>query len=267
MIKTSTRDREALMKFLEQETGAPSQYLGAPTFAYQIGAYKLLRNADIDCISPPDESFLQHLRESGFLENSITAEGISIPFTTTDPRSRMNLICMLSMRAKLINKAIGQDNAFIIRKGFLQKLKDHNPATLDEFRAEMAHLDAGRNLRGVHILDDRVIFTGFPDTASDAEQQAFRDLATCMVRSSEAQRWVKAASDDIVNEKYAFRVFLVKIGMKGKEYDMTRAILIERLSGDSTYRLPEQKLQFEEKRRIERRRAYERKHENDFIVL
>ena len=38
------------------------------------------------------------------------------------------------------------------------------------------------------------------------------------------------------NEKYAFRCFLLRLNMNGKEYKKDRAILLSRLSGSSAFK-------------------------------
>ena len=148
IIKTRTTDREALIAFLEEATGERAEYFGAPTFKYRIGDNTVLRNADIEAETVPEE-LMASLAASGFLPDEEEIPGIKVPFHTSDAKSRINLICMLAMREKLLSKAVGKDNAFIVRRGFLKKLRKDNPATLDTLRTEMQHLDAGRNLRGI----------------------------------------------------------------------------------------------------------------------
>ena len=41
---------------------------------------------------------------------------------------------------------------------------------------------------------------------------------------------------DAANEKYAMRIWLVRIGMDGDEFKQTRKILMEKLTGHSAFR-------------------------------
>ena len=43
---------------------------------------------------------------------------------------------------------------------------------------------------------------------------------------------------DTTNEKYALRIWLVRMGMGGDEYKASRKILMERLSGHTAFRTP-----------------------------
>ncbi|MBQ1491930.1 MAG: hypothetical protein IIZ39_08205 [Blautia sp.] len=38
------------------------------------------------------------------------------------------------------------------------------------------------------------------------------------------------------NEKYIFRIWLIRLGMAGKEYAQTRKILLEPLAGNSAFK-------------------------------
>ena len=51
------------------------------------------------------------------------------------------------------------------------------------------------------------------------------------------------------NEKYIFRVWLIRIGMQGEEFKTTRKILLENLSGNAAFKTAEQAEAFREKHR------------------
>ena len=136
LIKTSLRNREVLIDFLVNETGEKPKYLGAPGFKYEIGPYTVTRNGDLQLEGSADQAFLDHMRDSGFMEKG-EEEGIKVSFLTNDVTARMNLISLMASKLSLINKAIGEKNAFIIRKGFQKKLKSMNPGDLETFRSAL----------------------------------------------------------------------------------------------------------------------------------
>ena len=43
-------------------------------------------------------------------------------------------------------------------------------------------------------------------------------------------------SKEVINEKYTFRCFLLRLGFIGDEFKMDRKILLENLSGSSAFR-------------------------------
>ena len=50
------------------------------------------------------------------------------------------------------------------------------------------------------------------------------------------QKRVTAKSRAVTNEKYAFRCFLLRLGLIGAKYKTTRKILLRNLSGSAAWR-------------------------------
>ena len=68
------------------------------------------------------------------------------------------------------------------------------------------------------------------------EKKAFRDVAICIGEYAKIikRALFKVAQED--NPKYAFRTWLLRLGMSGEEFKMTRKVLLARLSGSSAFR-------------------------------
>lgn len=248
-IRTRTRDRKALIDFLEAETGQRAQYLGAPGFQYVIGPFTVLRNADIRADDVSGERLLADLELRGFTEEKEkeNERGIVIPMDPDAVLPKVNLLNMVSARGPLISKAIGRPGVLQVSEALIQTMQMENPADSAAFLETMAAGHAGTELRGIRICSDRAVFTGFPLDGPDAG--AARDLAEAMVRAARKQSWVKPVTAKAENEKYAFRAWLLTLGMKGEEYAGTRAALLARLDGDATYRTADQKRTAGKKRR------------------
>ena len=52
------------------------------------------------------------------------------------------------------------------------------------------------------------------------------------------------------NEKYIFRIWLIRLGMAGKEYAQTRKILLEPLAGNSAFKDKAMEERWKEKRKV-----------------
>ena len=50
------------------------------------------------------------------------------------------------------------------------------------------------------------------------------------------QKRVTARAGAVTNEKYAFRCFLLRLGLIGAKYKTTRKILLRNLSGNSAFK-------------------------------
>ena len=66
-------------------------------------------------------------------------------------------------------------------------------------------------------------------------------MVSAIGKEAIAVKRVKLAKPDVENEKYYFRVWLVRIGFFGDEYKTTRKKLLSNLSGNSAFRTDEQR--------------------------
>lgn len=60
-------------------------------------------------------------------------------------------------------------------------------------------------------------------------------LATALVKYIKKHQRVTATEKAVESEKFSLRVWLVKIGLNGAEYKATRAFLLRRLNGNSSF--------------------------------
>ena len=69
---------------------------------------------------------------------------------------------------------------------------------------------------------------------------AFNVFARAVVRERRIPfEIVSPAAQQTENEKYAFRIWLLRLGMNGDEYKQTRKVLMKNLTGHAAFRTPE----------------------------
>lgn len=206
--------RKDMVKAIEQRLGIPARYLGMPTAAYVIGSYRVNRDGSLefDVNTGTDESsdVIDACVMAGFepLEwdkNEDTAEE-GTDLTVTIPRDsitdeeleRVRLIT--DSKAGLIRKALGADSLPIE--------------------------DDGENV-------------SFPWTGADPTPEEY-GAATCLItgiiRLAKELKRVSAKEKEYDNEKYAFRCFLLRLGMVGKEYKTVRKTLLKNFEGSSSFK-------------------------------
>ena len=61
-------------------------------------------------------------------------------------------------------------------------------------------------------------------------------LVTALCDMARNQKRINAKEAEVVNEKYAFRCFLLRLGFISEEYKMERKILLRNLSGSAAFR-------------------------------
>ena len=123
-------------------------------------------------------------------------------------------------------------------------------------------------LKGIYFADDKLIFSGF-GAAPDAQHvQTFTNLAAAMNRMTITQKRVQAKDVDDSNEKYAMRIWLVRIGFGGAEYKAERRILMEHLTGHTAFRNDEERAKWTERQKAKRdaARAAQNEEDNDDAV-
>ncbi|MDL2274077.1 hypothetical protein LJC34_06005 [Oscillospiraceae bacterium OttesenSCG-928-G22] len=87
----------------------------------------------------------------------------------------------------------------------------------------------------VEVLEDGAAFT-YPSLSLQTAVQ----LSVAITRQAGRQRSVCGIVRDTPNPKYAFRCWLLQMGMSGPEHSDCRAELLRRLPGDIAWRDPEQ---------------------------
>ena len=162
-----------------------------------------------------------------------------IPLGAHTGATLRNLVNLIYSRGPLVNQATG--GHFEADAGLIEALKDDRCTytRANFFRAVSDYEDQhGKSLYGLTITPETVSFTGFGEAADVDHLRAFGHLAVMMNNQALHQKRIQAKAVDAVNEKYAMRIWLVRIGMDGEEFKQTRKILMENLTGHSAFRTP-----------------------------
>ena len=210
-------ERKELVEAISEFVVCKAEYQGAPTFAYKIGSCLVDKNGTIEI---PDvksiivESLIEDLAKKGFTpENSVEeteskdapqqiALTIQMPKTLFTPESIENLNRLLEAKGTLIQKALG-----------LQEL----PEAVDE--------------------GDKLSFPWFKVDPKDADLvEAYGKLVCALCDMASKQKRVTSKEQHPVNQRYAFRCFLLRLGFIGAEYKKTRSSLLKNLSGSSSWK-------------------------------
>lgn len=192
-----------------------------------------------------------HIPDSGFgsevREEAAAQEGgepldmaVSLPIGSHTGHTLRNLVNMVYSRGALLGKACGGN--FHVAKELAEILKeDACTATVQTFLKALAdHTETHGGLEGLKITEQQISFTGFPVPADKAHSDAFFQLAAMMNAMALSQKRIQAKEVNTDNEKYAFRIWLLRLGMNGDAYKGTRKVLMENLSGHAAFRTPEE---------------------------
>ena len=170
---------------------------------------------------------------------------LSFPIGQHNGVTLRNLVNLLYSRGKLIGKATG--GHFHVEEGLVDKLKDDRCTfAVMNFINAVSDYEAehGMALEGLKISTEKVTFTGFPTAPDHEHLTAFAQLAVLMNQQAISQKRIQAKDVNDENEKYAFRTWLLRLGMNGPDFKETRKILMKNLTGHAAFRTDEEAQKF-----------------------
>ena len=166
---------------------------------------------------------------------------VSLPLSKHTASSVINLVCMMYARGPLLSLATGGE--FSAEKELTDALLDA-PALLNaeavvKFLQERPTLET--ELKGLRFEEGKVVFDGFGEVEDKAHLDAFTRLAANMNKMAITQKRIQPKKVNAENEKYALRIWLIRLGMNGDDYKADRKILMEHLSGHAAFRTDAEK--------------------------
>ena len=191
--------RKALAQKIGELTGSEVKYLGVPSCGYQIGAYTLDKEAVLHGNELPDE-IRSELQKAGY-----TAEDEPVPLTISMPRDFFgeqgleNLLQIIENKETLLKHALNTESL------------------------------------SVNECEETIEFPWFT-VEKDGDGDAYARFITALCEFAKNLKRVVNKPDTSDNEKYAFRCFLLRLGMIGEEYKPVRRVLLRRLTGSSAFR-------------------------------
>ena len=191
--------RKALAQKIGELTGSEVKYLGVPSCGYQIGAYTLDKEAVLHGDELPDE-IQSELQKAGY-----TAEDEPVALTITMPRDFFgeqgleNLLQIIENKETLLKHALNTESL------------------------------------AVNECEETVEFPWFT-VEKDGDGDAYARFITALCEFAKNLKRVVNKPDTSDNEKYAFRCFLLRLGMIGADYKAARKVLLRNLTGSSAFR-------------------------------
>lgn len=88
----------------------------------------------------------------------------------------------------------------------------------------------------VEATEDEIAFPWFTLTGVDGEAAAYTQFITALCQMAREQTRVLDKPYDGDNDRFAMRIFMVRLGMKGAQYALARKLMLNHLSGNSGWR-------------------------------
>ena len=170
-----------------------------PSIVYHCAAYTAVDAAE-DKLTPTETSEEPAPTEEAMAEADEDSLSISLPRSLFTETALQNLDALLLSKGRLIR------HAFDIRE-----------ATYT-------------------LTDDRITFAWLHGTITDETAKAYAAFISKLCEMARTQKRVTAKEKIVDNEKYAFRCFLLRLGMIGSAYKESRKILLQNLTGSSAFK-------------------------------
>ena len=232
-------ERKAMVGIISKVLGEKPVYCGAPTFSYKIGAFEITKDGSLCFDDATDEATVARvrtaLREEGFMsedwedEASCAATAADEPIqteTAAEPAPTEEAIAepdedslSISLPRSLFTETALQNlDALLLSKGrLIRHAFDIREATYT-------------------LTDDRITFAWLHGTITDETAKAYAEFISKLCEMARTQKRVTAKEKIVDNEKYAFRCFLLRLGMIGSAYKESRKILMQNLTGSSAFK-------------------------------
>ena len=213
--------RKKLVEVVGKALGVTASYCGAPTFSYRVGAFEITREGSVCFGDEADATEVEHvrtaLRGAGFSAEEAESEMataeteeeaaieedkliVSIPRNVLTETGRKNLDALLASKGKLIQKAFNIEKA------------------------------------AYTLTEETIKFAWFHGKIAEDTVRAYTDFISKLCEMAQKQKRAVAKEKPTENEKYAFRCFLLRLGMIGDDYKTSRRILLQNLTGSSAFK-------------------------------
>ncbi len=213
--------RKKLVEIVGSALGEQPVYCGAPTFSYRVGAFEITRDGSICGENAAEvERVRTALREAGFAAEEDetempTAETVAEEDATADDEDKLTISLP---RSFLTETALKNLDALLASKGkLIQKA----------FNIEKA---------AYTLTEETIKFAWFHGKIAEDTVRAYTDFISKLCEMAQKQKRAVAKEKAVENEKYAFRCFLLRLGMIGDDYKTSRRILLQNLTGSSAFK-------------------------------
>ncbi len=239
-------DRKELVNAINKITGEKMKYQGPPTFNFEWEDVKVLRDGTLEVADVEKrKSMLAGLTAMELIEDAWDEERdqlvISLPMEGHTGLTLLNLVSLFYSKGEIINRALGTPRAFEMNERFIELLTEQPPETAEDFLSLWEQAGSTDATRGIEFDSETITLTGFPYTEDSDWITAYTQLAGKINQLALHSKRIRLKKTEIENEKYTFRVWLVRLGFDGEEYKASRKLLLSRLSGHTAFRTAEQK--------------------------
>lgn len=199
-------------------------------------------------------SILDTLKAAGAATNISCGMHIHVDAGSFIPQAIINLVALIDSNEKLIYKALGISKDRLryckrINDDLINLLKQRKPESIADLQkawyseSPYEYVDGkyhstryhGLNLHALYYKGT-IEFRLFNGSLDADEVISYLQFTLALCKKAKDNKRAVIKSGPVENEKYAFRCFLLRLGLIGDEYKVCRKILLKNLSGDCAWK-------------------------------
>lgn len=216
------KERKALVAAIAAITGDKAVYKFMPTCAFEIGDITVDKEGGVTCEDEGKlERIIHNLIADGFKPEELPKEKESANEETTDKDEATTAT----------DEPTGLSISLLLDKAAVENLTNLLTA-----KGSLIKKALGIDDLGIKVSEDKITFPWFTEMPEPDEVKAYTHFIAAICKLSKDQKRVSATEKEVDNEKYAFRCFLLRLGFIGSDYKAERKILLQNLSGNSSWK-------------------------------
>ena len=244
-------NRKELVKRLERHFRVKANYLGAPSFAYQVETedetYTIDREGKIITASGKEVKLKDLIEDAETLKSEEIEAGtaneiVVADFEATFPmeghngRTLRNLVNMIYSKQGLIKKALEIEKD-LIGEDFIIGINEVKIETLEDFKTALEEISE-KSCPGIEFdfYDKTITFKFLQGEENTKKIKVYKQFVSILNKNAKKLKYASAKVKPTDNEKYTFRTWLLRLGMIGEEYKLARKELLKNLSGNGAFR-------------------------------
>ncbi len=240
-------ERKSLASAISQELNTPAKYLGAPSFAYEVGRYRIDKNGILEGEDNPglvaDLCGLHDFKAVSEEYDAPLPEAEEIPDNVQIHREAAlgGIVSPYKDYFEPPLYGLHETNESVSltiempRDGFTEATID-NLKRLVESKEDLIKKALAAESIPVVVGEETISFPWFNAAQEPAEIKAYTHFVSALCEMAKTQKRVNSTEKAVENEKYAFRCFLLRLGFIGPKYKNERKILLANLTGSSAFK-------------------------------
>lgn len=203
---------------------------------------------------PKLQELIRTLRKAGAFANGSCGIHIHVGAERFTPKTLRNLVNIVASKEDLIYHALNinmnREHRYCRKTNerFLKELNKKRPTTMEDL-ADLWYMEApyGRNMHynssRYHGLNLHATFTKgtvefrlFNGTLHAGEIKAYIQFCLAVTHQALTQKKASARKTETDNEKYAFRCWMLRLGLIGDEFKTCRLHMLKSLTGNAAWR-------------------------------